>query len=261
MSLPIRVSLGISAHFKRQNLEFQSALPRLQLVYSLIFNNFNRSRFHNIVYRSRNFSTTSRGCLSISTSHNHLRLRSGSSLSTEVAEHPSQSSRNKTPQIQSPLGSRNYGAEHGATVSNQIRASPFKMKASGDMHRAIVAFGSNVGNRVAHIENALDSMRKNGIKILKLSRLYETKAMYVENQPSFINGVVAIETHLQPLSLLDLLQKIELDNGRVREIAKGPRTLDLDIILFDEELIDHERLKVPHSLMMEREFVLRPVAE
>lgn len=129
------------------------------------------------------------------------------------------------------------------------------------MHRAVVAFGSNIGDRVSFIENALASMRAKGIKILKLSRLYETVPMYYENQASFLNGVVLIETELSPISLLDTLQQIEIEQGRRREIEKGPRTLDLDIILYGEELINVERLKVPHPGLLEREFVLRPLSE
>jgi len=135
------------------------------------------------------------------------------------------------------------------------------MSKGGALHRAAVAFGSNVGNRVSHIENAISSMKAAGLEILKLSRLYETKAMYYDNQDSFLNGVAVVETTLSPIELLDVLQRIEHEQGRTRGIDKGPRTLDLDIILYDQEQIDHERLKVPHPLMMEREFVLRPLAK
>lgn len=129
------------------------------------------------------------------------------------------------------------------------------------MHRAVVAFGSNIGDRITYIENALASMRANGLRILKLSHLYDTMPMYYANQDSFLNGVVLFETELPPIALLDLLQQIELEQGRRRDIEKGPRTLDLDIILYGEELIDIERLKVPHPGILEREFVLRPLAE
>jgi len=104
-------------------------------------------------------------------------------------------------------------------------------------------------------------MRAAGIKISRLSRLYETKAMYYAKQGSFLNGVALIDTELSPLELLNVLQRIENEQGRIRSIDKGPRTLDLDIILYGLERIDHERLKVPHPLMLDREFVLRPLAE
>lgn len=163
--------------------------------------------------------------------------------------------------VQNLITYRSYSSKNGVDSPKTVRVPPVTMKSKNGFYRAVVAFGSNIGNRIAHIENALKALRQNGITILRLSRLYETKAMYVENQPSFLNGAVAIETQLEPLALLDLLQKIELDQGRERKIEKGPRTLDLDIILYGHENINHERLKVPHLLMMEREFVLRPVAE
>jgi len=128
-------------------------------------------------------------------------------------------------------------------------------------HRAVVAFGSNLGDRVAHIENAIASMRAAGLQICKLSRLYETKPMYYDKQDSFLNGVAVVDTLLPPLELLGVLQRIEDEEGRIRNIDKGPRTLDLDIILYGREHFDHERLKVPHPLMLEREFVLRPLSE
>lgn len=135
------------------------------------------------------------------------------------------------------------------------------MSAPDGFHRAVIAFGGNVGNTVAHIENALESLRRNDIRLIRLSKLYRTQPMYVEDQAPFLNGIVLIETKLAPIELLDLLQKIENEEGRVRKIAKGPRTLDLDIVLYGNEHVNVERLQVPHPLMMEREFVLRPLTE
>jgi 2-amino-4-hydroxy-6-hydroxymethyldihydropteridine diphosphokinase len=83
-----------------------------------------------------------------------------------------------------------------------------------------------------------------------------------QNQPDYINAVVAIKTELTPIELLDCTQKIELEQGRVRKDERwGPRTLDLDIVLYGNEVIDSERLTVPHYGMKEREFVLYPLAE
>ncbi|KAJ4517589.1 trifunctional dihydropteroate synthetase [Exophiala dermatitidis] len=128
-------------------------------------------------------------------------------------------------------------------------------------NKVAVAFGSNLGDRIATIEAALTRMKSEGLKIVKLSHLYETKPMYYDDQDPFLNGVCLIETALEPLPLLDLLQTIENDLGRKRIIDKGPRTIDLDIILYNQERIKHPRLEVPHKLMLEREFVLRPLAE
>ena len=132
---------------------------------------------------------------------------------------------------------------------------------NGHLHRAAVALGSNVGDRVEHIERALRRMQGRGLRVLSVSRLYETKAMYYENQARFLNGACLIETELAPLELLDALQEIENELGRVRMVYKGPRTLDLDIILYDSSHITSERLQVPHPLLLEREFVLKPLAE
>ena len=129
------------------------------------------------------------------------------------------------------------------------------------LNRSVVAFGSNMGDRIANIEAALYMMRKRGLRVTKLSSLYETKPMYYDDQDPFLNGVCQIETDLEPLQLLDVLQSIENDLGRRRVIEKGPRTIDLDIILYNNDCIRHARLNVPHSLLLEREFVLRPLAE
>lgn len=129
------------------------------------------------------------------------------------------------------------------------------------VNQAAVAFGSNLGDRIATIEAALARMRKEGLEIVKLSHLYETKPMYYDDQDPFLNGVCQIETTLEPLPLLNLLQMIENDLGRRRVIDKGPRTIDLDIVLYNQEHIIHPRLEVPHKLMLEREFVLRPLTE
>ena len=127
-------------------------------------------------------------------------------------------------------------------------------------HRAAIALGSNMGNRIANIEDALTAMR-NQFSVLKVSPLYETKPMYYEDQGSFINGACEVETDLDPIGLLDALQSIENDLGRKRTIDKGPRPIDLDVILYDQQQVHHERLEIPHKLMYEREFVLRPLTE
>lgn len=133
--------------------------------------------------------------------------------------------------------------------------------APGAFNKAVVAFGSNLGDRIANIEGALRKMKDANLNILGLSSLYETKPMYYDDQDAFLNGVCQIETSLEPLDLLDTLQAIEHELGRVRLIQNGPRTVDLDIILYNQEYIKHPRLEVPHKLMLEREFVLRPLAE
>lgn len=112
------------------------------------------------------------------------------------------------------------------------------------------------------IEQACNAMESKGdIRILRTSSLWETKPMYVEDQGSFVNGACEIETSLNPVQLLDRLQSIENELGRVKVIEKGPRNIDLDILLYENEVIETERLSIPHKLMLEREFVLRPLCE
>lgn len=129
------------------------------------------------------------------------------------------------------------------------------------MHKAVIAFGSNLGDKVGYIENAVSCLRARNINIIKVSRLYETKPMYYEQQDSFLNGAILVATTLPPLKLLDTLQEIENEQGRKRGIDKGPRTLDLDIIYYNGVHVDDKRLQVPHPRLLEREFVLRPFAD
>ncbi|TVY48231.1 Folic acid synthesis protein, partial [Lachnellula occidentalis] len=139
---------------------------------------------------------------------------------------------------------------------------PYELsRAQADPHLAYIAFGSNMGNRIDWIEQACNEMEEQGIKILRTSSLWETNPMYVLDQDKFVNGVVEVQTALGPIELLDTLQGIERFLGREKLVDKGPRNIDLDILLYADEVVDHERLKVPHALMLEREFVLRPLAE
>ncbi|KAI1324178.1 Dihydropteroate synthase-like protein [Xylariaceae sp. FL0255] len=132
-------------------------------------------------------------------------------------------------------------------------------------HVAYIALGSNLGDRVAMIEQACREMNARGIRVKKTSSLWETEPMYVLNQDRFLNGACEVETELEPLDLLDALQNIEKSMGRQKIIDKGPRNIDLDILLYGEgrhaQTVSHGRLQIPHPLITEREFVLRPLAE
>lgn len=131
-----------------------------------------------------------------------------------------------------------------------------------DKIRAYIALGSNMGHRLENLESACRHIdRIPGTKITRTSGLWDTEPMYVQNQDRFLNGVCEIETILPPITLLDELQSIENELGRVRVIDKGPRTVDLDILLYGDEVIHHDRLIVPHKLMLERSFVLQPLCE
>jgi 2-amino-4-hydroxy-6-hydroxymethyldihydropteridine diphosphokinase len=100
-----------------------------------------------------------------------------------------------------------------------------------------------------------------GIRILRASSVYETAPRDVPAQPWFLNQVIETESALLPRQLLSRLQKIERDMGRKRTIAKGPRIIDLDILLIGESVISMPDLEIPHPRMMERRFVLEPLAE
>ncbi|KAI9799488.1 MAG: trifunctional dihydropteroate synthetase [Piccolia ochrophora] len=128
-------------------------------------------------------------------------------------------------------------------------------------HRAFIALGSNLGNRVAMIEEACRHMTTKGIRVLRTSSLWETAPMYVTNQNSFVNGACEVETSLPPIELLDQLQAIEIAMGRKKTIEKGPRNIDLDILFYDNDIVDHPRLNIPHKSILERQFVLRPLCE
>jgi 2-amino-4-hydroxy-6-hydroxymethyldihydropteridine diphosphokinase/dihydropteroate synthase len=125
-----------------------------------------------------------------------------------------------------------------------------------------IAFGSNIGNRLNNIEDAcrrIDLLEDT--KITRTSRLWETEPMYVRDQDTFLNGICEIKTQLEPLDLLDALQSIEVDLKRKKVIDKGPRTIDLDILLYEDLQYHDERLTIPHPLMHERTFVLLPLCE
>lgn len=130
------------------------------------------------------------------------------------------------------------------------------------MHKAYIALGSNLDNpreQVLHAMNAIHAIEH--CEVVKRSSLYITKPVGYLDQPDFINAVVEVKTTLKPLALLHALQKIEQAQGRVREFKNGPRTIDLDLILFDDVVMNTDELILPHPRMHEREFVLEPLRE
>lgn len=129
------------------------------------------------------------------------------------------------------------------------------------MKQAFLSLGSNIGDREAHLLQALDRLEAAGIHILRRSSIYETEPQDLPHQPWFLNMVVEVETELFPRLLLARTQAIELGMGRRREVAKGPRPIDIDILLFGKFVISTRELEVPHPRMSERRFVLEPLAE
>ncbi|EJB8571679.1 2-amino-4-hydroxy-6-hydroxymethyldihydropteridine diphosphokinase [Vibrio parahaemolyticus] len=131
------------------------------------------------------------------------------------------------------------------------------------MITAYIAVGSNLADPVSQAQQAIEALKTlTNSEFVQASSLYSSTPMGPQNQPDYINAVVAIKTNLTPLELLDCTQAIEQEQGRVRKDERwGPRTLDLDIVLYGNEVINSERLIVPHYGMREREFVLYPLAE
>ncbi|MDS1003837.1 2-amino-4-hydroxy-6-hydroxymethyldihydropteridine diphosphokinase [Clostridium sporogenes] len=129
------------------------------------------------------------------------------------------------------------------------------------MHTVYVAFGSNIGEKENYIKRALEKIEEREIKIIKVSPIYETEPYGVLDQDSFLNGVVKIETNLTPENLIKELLLIEKQLDRVRERRWGPRTIDLDIIFYDDLIINEKNLIIPHKDMGNREFVLKPLCD
>ena len=129
--------------------------------------------------------------------------------------------------------------------------------------RCYVGLGSNLRGPVEQVERALDAMaRAPALRLLARSRLYRSRPMGPADQPDYINAVALFETALAPLDLLDELQAQEARQGRVRgKVRWGPRTLDLDLLLYGDRTIHSPRLCVPHPGMYERNFVLYPLYE
>ncbi|MCM3729287.1 2-amino-4-hydroxy-6-hydroxymethyldihydropteridine diphosphokinase [Neobacillus cucumis] len=127
---------------------------------------------------------------------------------------------------------------------------------------AFIALGSNIGNRYDNIVNAINRLKScPKIQLVNLSSVYETDPVGYEDQDLFLNMVIKVRTNLSAMELLDTCLKIELELGRKREIKWGPRTLDLDILTFNQENIESEKLNIPHPRMLERAFVLVPLVE
>ena len=129
-------------------------------------------------------------------------------------------------------------------------------------HTVYVAVGSNMGDKEKYFEDAVASVEKNPLcRVLKVADYIRTTPYGVENQAEFLNSAMCIETLMEPEELLDFLQSVELEANRVRELRWGPRTLDLDILFYEDRIIHTERLTVPHVDMKNRDFVLVPLVQ
>jgi 2-amino-4-hydroxy-6-hydroxymethyldihydropteridine diphosphokinase len=129
-------------------------------------------------------------------------------------------------------------------------------------HIAYLGLGSNLGDRIEQCEKAIAEILKiNRHKLLAKSSFYRTRPIGYTSQDPFVNGVIKIETDLEPLDLLGDLKRIESSLGRVRTFRGGPRSIDIDILFFDAEEMKTGALQIPHPSLHQRQFVLVPMAE
>lgn len=129
------------------------------------------------------------------------------------------------------------------------------------MKRVYLSLGSNLGDRLGHIQEALEVLARRGLQVRRVSSFYKTEPVDFRPQPWFVNCVVEVETDLMPLRLLRTLQSIERALGRRPGTAKGPRPIDIDILLYENLVIRYSALTVPHERLEDRRFVLVPLAE
>lgn len=129
-------------------------------------------------------------------------------------------------------------------------------------HRAYIGLGSNMGDTRGYINGAIKKLDENRFcRVVRVSDLIVTKPYGVVEQDDFLNGALLLETLLEPEELLDLIHEIESEAGRERKIHWGPRTLDLDILFYDDIVLDTTDLTIPHPEIAKRDFVLRPMAQ
>jgi 2-amino-4-hydroxy-6-hydroxymethyldihydropteridine diphosphokinase len=129
------------------------------------------------------------------------------------------------------------------------------------MSRCFLALGSNLGDREAHIRAGLEGLAVRGIKAVRCASNYSTEPLEMVNQPWFFNTVVEVETALEPDGVMSASLAVEQDCGRRRSAPNGPRTLDIDIILFGDRIVRTPTLTIPHPRFAIRRFVLEPLCE
>jgi 2-amino-4-hydroxy-6-hydroxymethyldihydropteridine diphosphokinase len=129
------------------------------------------------------------------------------------------------------------------------------------MDSVYLALGSNLGDREAHLRAAVRGLKKRSVKIVRCASIYATEPREVLDQPWFLNTAVQAATDLEPQQLLEACLEVEVENHRRRDVDKGPRTLDVDIIFYGNRLIRTPTLTIPHANFSVRRFVLAPLAE
>ena len=130
------------------------------------------------------------------------------------------------------------------------------------MTTAYLAIGSNLGDRLAYLQGALVGLREAPeVEVVAWSRVYETAPIGGPEQDAFLNAVISIDTSLDPYALLDVAHQLERDAERLRTVRWGPRTLDVDVLLFGDVVLDDPVLTIPHPRMWDRAFVLIPLLD
>lgn len=129
------------------------------------------------------------------------------------------------------------------------------------MSIAYIALGSNLGDKEKNLRRALLLLTQQGVEVVRVSSFLSTEPYGVTDQPQFLNAVACVRTSLAPLALLDVLLATELAMGRVRLRHWGERNIDLDLLLYEDVVLDTPRLRLPHPDMQSRDFVLLPLAE
>lgn len=129
------------------------------------------------------------------------------------------------------------------------------------MSIAYIALGSNLGDKEKNLRRALLLLTQQGVEVVRVSSFLSTEPYGVTDQPQFLNAVACVRTRLAPLALLDVLLATELAMGRVRLRHWGERNIDLDLLLYEDVVLDTPRLRLPHPDMQNRDFVLLPLAE
>ena len=125
----------------------------------------------------------------------------------------------------------------------------------------VLSLGSNVGDRLNYLTLSKTAIQNYLGSILLSSNIYETEPWGIDNQDSYLNQVVAVQTNQTPNDLLDNIHLIERELGRIRRVHYGPRTIDIDILYYGERIIDIENLKIPHPHIQKRRFILVPLSE
>ncbi|HKD06989.1 MAG TPA: 2-amino-4-hydroxy-6-hydroxymethyldihydropteridine diphosphokinase [Bryobacteraceae bacterium] len=129
------------------------------------------------------------------------------------------------------------------------------------MIKTYLALGSNLGDRLLMLLAALTRLESPELKLCRVSRVRETEPVGLREQPRFLNQVAEFETSLSPVALLERAQRVEREMGRIRTVLNGPRTIDIDILLYGDQVVQDPGLELPHPRFRDRRFVLEPLAE